>query len=254
MKHEDIVPQTATRVQGEERIMKKRIVLSGITGKMGKFLLQGFEINPDYEVVAGMAEEEDLTGAIPIYSDIKIMDDQVDYDVFVDFTRAAFSKSACAFMLKKGIPIIVGTTGFNKDDILELKQIANEAGTSGIIAPNFAIGIVLLHKYLQMGAKYFKNFAVYEYHHLSKYDNPSGTAHYLADATRGDTRIEEVDIHGFRLPGVLATHTVVMSDESQKIELTHQSNNRHSFEEGVLLSLELVDSLQTLVYGLEEIV
>jgi len=233
--------------------MKKRIVLSGITGKMGKFLFQGFEINPDYEVVAGMAEEEDTSGAIPIYTDVKVMYDEVDFDVFVDFTKASFSKKACAFLLEKKIPIIVGTTGFKKDDILELRKIASDAGTGGIIAPNFAVGIVLLHKYLQMGTKYFKNFAVYEYHHLSKYDNPSGTAHYLADATRGDTRIEEVDIHGFRLPGVLATHTVVMSDESQKIELTHQSNNRYSFEEGVLLALEVVDSLQTLVYGLESI-
>jgi len=233
--------------------MKKRIALSGITGKMGKFLRQGFEINPDYEVVAGIAKEENVSGTIPVYSDVKIMYDEVDFDVFVDFTRAAFSKAACAFMLEKGVPIIVGTTGFSKDDILELRKIAHDTETAGIIAPNFAIGIVLLHKYLQMGTKYFKNFAVYEYHHLSKYDNPSGTAHYLANATQGDTRVEEVDIHGFRLPGVLATHTVVMSDESQKIELTHQSNNRYSFEEGVLLALEMVDSLQTLVYGLEDI-
>jgi len=233
--------------------MKKRIVLSGISGKMGNFLLQGFKISPDYEVVAGMAQAEDFSGAIPIHSDVKKMDEAVDYDVFVDFTRAPFSKAACTFMLEKQIPIIVGTTGFSKADIEELKEVANNNGAKGIIAPNFAIGIVLMHKYLQMGTKYFKNFAVYEYHHLSKYDNPSGTAHYLADATRGDTRIEEVDIHGFRLPGVLATHTVVMSDESQKIELTHQSNNRYSFEEGVLLALDLVDSLQTLVYGLESI-
>ena len=233
--------------------MSKRIVLSGITGKMGKFLLQGFEINPDYEVVAGMAKEEDTSGAIPIYSNIEKMYDEVDFDIFVDFSRATFSKMACTFMLKKGIPIIAGTTGYNKDDILELRKIAHDTETGGIIAPNFAVGIVLLHKYLQMGTKYFKNFAVYEYHHLSKYDNPSGTARYLADAIGGDTRVEEVDIHGFRLPGVLATHTVIMSDESQKIELTHQSNNRYSFEEGVLLALELVDSLQTLVYGLEEI-
>ena len=233
--------------------MKKRMVLSGITGKMGKFLLQGFEINPDYEVVAGMAEVEDLSGPIPIYSDVKRMYEHHDFDVFVDFTRAVFSKAACAFILAQGIPIVVGTTGFDQDDILELRQIAHDNETGGIIAPNFAVGIVLLHKYLQMGTKYFKNFAVYEYHHLSKYDNPSGTAHYLAAATLGDTRVEEVDIHGFRLPGVLATHTVIMSDESQKIELTHQSNNRYSFEEGVLLALEMVDSLQTLVYGLEDI-
>lgn len=233
--------------------MKKRIALSGITGKMGKFLLQGFEINPDYEVVAGVSVEEDLSGPIPIYSDVETMYDQVRFDVFVDFTRATFSKSACAFILEKGIPIVVGTTGFNQTDILELKKIAHDAGTGGIIAPNFAVGIILLRKYLQMGTKYFKNFAVYEYHHLSKYDNPSGTAHYLADALGGNTRVEEVDIHGFRLPGVLATHTVIMSDESQKIELTHQSNNRYSFEEGVLLALEMVDNLETLVYGLEDL-
>jgi len=231
----------------------KRIALSGITGKMGKFLLQGFLISPDYEVVAGIAEKEDLSGVIPVYSDVKMLHDEVAFDVFVDFTRAVFSKTACAFMLEKGIPVVVGTTGFNEDDILELRKIAHDNETGGIIAPNFAVGIVLLHKYLQMGTKYFKNFAVYEYHHLSKYDNPSGTAHYLAKAIGRDTRVEEVDIHGFRLPGVLATHTVIMSDESQKIELTHQSNNRYSFEEGVLLALEMVDSLQTLVYGLESI-
>lgn len=234
--------------------MKKRIVLSGITGKMGKFLLQGFEVNPDYEVVAGMASKDDMSKEIPIYSDVATMYNEVEFDLFVDFTRANFSKKASEFMLKKQIPIIVGTTGFKKDDISMLKQIANEYDSKGIIAPNFAIGIVLLHKYLQIGTKYFKNFAVYEYHHLSKYDNPSGTAHYLAEATRQNTRVEEVDIYGFRLPGVLATHTVMMSDESQKIELTHQSNNRYSFEEGVLLALEMVDSLQTLVYGLEDLV
>lgn len=233
--------------------MKKKIVLSGITGKMGKFLLQGFEINPDYEVVAGIALEADLTATPPIYSDIETLYKEIDFDVFIDFSRVSFAKKACTYMLERGIPIIVGTTGFNKSDILELQQLANKKGVGGIIAPNFAIGIVLLHKYLQMGTKYFKNFAVYEYHHLTKYDNPSGTAHYLADAVGGSARVDEVDIHGFRLPGVLATHTVIMSDESQKIELTHQSNNRYSFEEGVMLALEMIDSMQTVVYGLEHI-
>ena len=233
--------------------MKKRIVLSGITGKMGKFLLQGFMVSPDYEVVAGMAEVEDLTGTIPIYSDYEKLTKGCDFDVFVDFSRVTFAKKACAHMLNNGIPIVVGTTGFNQSDIIELQAIAKENGVGGIIAPNFAVGIVLLHKYLQLGTKYFKNFAVYEYHHLSKYDNPSGTAHYLAEAVGCGTRVDEVDIHGFRLPGVLATHTVIMSDESQKIELTHQSNNRYSFEEGVILALDMIDQMQTLVYGLEQI-
>ena len=228
--------------------MKKRIVLSGITGKIGKFLRRGFEISPDYEIVAGIAKKENSSDVIPIYSDFKVMYDEIDFDVFIDFTCTEFSKEACIFMLEKGIPIVVGTTGFKKDDILKLREIAHDTKTGGIIAPNFAVGIVLLHKYLQIGTKYFKNFTVYENHHLSKYTNPSETAHYLAEATN-----KEVNIHGVHLPNMPKMHTVIMRDESQKIELTHQSNNRYSVEEGVLLALEIVGSLQTLIYGLEDI-
>lgn len=233
--------------------MMKRIALSGITGKMGRFLLDGLASHPDFKVVAGISEKEDLSGTIPIYSNIKTMYGEVDFDTFIDFTIAEFSVEACAFMLEKGIPIVVGTTGFSQDELDLLQEKAHETGTGGIIAPNFSLGIVLLYKCLQMATQYFKEFAIYEYHHFTKHDKPSGTAHYLAQAVGSSTRVNVTDIHAFRLPGVLATHTVVMSDETQKIELSHQSNNRHSFEEGILLAIDRVSDLDGLVYGLEHI-
>jgi 4-hydroxy-tetrahydrodipicolinate reductase len=233
--------------------MIKRIALSGITGKMGRFLLDGFASHPDFKVVVGISEKEDLFGSIPIYSNIKTMFEAVEFDVFIDFTIAEFSVRACAFMLEKGIPIIVGTTGFSKSDIDFLQEKAHATGTGGIIAPNFSLGIVLLYQYLKMATQYFKEFAIYEYHHFTKQDNPSGTAHYLARAVSSSESANVTGIHGFRLPGVLATHTVVMSDETQKIELMHQSNNRHSFEEGILLAIDRIDDLDELVYGLEHI-
>lgn len=233
--------------------MIKRIALSGITGKMGRFLLDALASHPDFEVVAGISEKQDLSDIIPIYSEIKTMYDEVDFDIFVDFTIAEFSLDACTFMLKKGIPIIVGTTGFSQEALDLLQDTARVNGTGGIIAPNFSLGIVLMYKCLEMATQYFKEFAIYEHHHFSKRDKPSGTAHYLAQAIGNSDQVNITDIHGFRLPGVLATHTVLMSDETQKIELSHQSNNRHSFEEGILLAINRVSELDSLVYGLEHI-
>lgn len=233
--------------------MMKRIALSGMTGKMGRFLLKGLTSHPDFKVVAGISRQADLSGNIPIYSNIKTMYEQQDFDIFIDFTIATFSVEACGFMLEKGIPIVVGTTGFSQADLDLLREKARETGTGGIVAPNFSLGIVFMHKCLEMATQYFKEFAVYEYHHFTKHDNPSGTADYLAQAIGSAASTNVTDIHGFRLPGVLATHTVVMSDETQKIELMHQSNSRHSFEEGILIAVERVSDLDRLVYGLEEI-
>jgi len=231
--------------------MKRRIVLGGITGKMGKFLLPGLAAHPNFTVVAGIGQKDDLLNDIPIYANVDDLLTDVDFDVFVDFTIYEFSLRACERMLKVGIPIVVGTTGFTKDDFDYLRNLARKTNTVGVIAPNFSLGILLLHQFSKVATKFFKHFAIYEYHHLTKHDNPSGTANYLAQTVDEQFKEPIVDVHGFRLPGVLATHTVIMSDETQKVEISHQSNNRYSFEEGLFLTLEKLDDLQDLVYGLE---
>jgi len=233
--------------------MKKRIVLGGITGKMGSFLLPGLKAHPNFTVVAGLGQKENLSESIPIYSNVETLLEQVEFDLYLDFTIYEFSMHVCEIMLKKGIPIVVGTTGFTKENLDHLQKLARKSNTYGVIAPNFSLGILLLHQFSKTATKFFKNFAIYEYHHLTKHDNPSGTANYLVEAIDASIGKPITGVHGMRLPGVLATHTVIMSDETQKMEITHQSNNRYSFEEGVLLAMEKLDDLQDLVYGLEHV-
>lgn len=233
----------------------KKIVLGGLEGKMGSFLLEGLCIEGKVTVVAGVGTKAKLRRKIPIYSDLNRLLKEVEFDVYVDFTEYEFSKYASEFMLRAGIPIVIGTTGFLPEDIEYLKGVAKEVGGCGIIAPNFSIGAILLNKFAEICTQYFVDFAVTEYHHASKKDNPSGTAIYIANSIdkKLDRELGTTPVHGIRLPGVLATHHVIASDESQKLELIHQSNDRHSFEQGVLLAVSKLETLEELVYGLEHL-
>jgi len=222
---------------------------------MGSFLLSGLCQEGELTVVAGVGTKAKLRRKIPIYNDLERLLREVDFDVYVDFTEYEFAKYASELMLRAGKPIVIGTTGFSPEDIEHLKQVAKEVGGCGVIAPNFSIGAILLNKFAEICTQYFDDFAVTEYHHASKKDNPSGTAIYIADSI--DSRLgrepNTTPIHGIRLPGVLATHHVIVSDETQKLELIHQSNDRHSFEQGVLLAICELEHLEGVIYGLEHL-
>ena len=231
----------------------KKIVIAGLEGKMGSFLLEGLSKEADIQVVAGVGEKAKPRRKIPIYNDLNKLIKEIDFDVYVDFTEYSFSKFAAEFMLLAGIPFVIGTTGFLPEDIEYLKQVAASCKGRGIIAPNFSIGAILLNKFAEMCAGYFDDFAITEYHHASKLDNPSGTAIYIADSIdkKLGRECSTTPIHGIRLPGVLATHHVIVSDETQKMELMHQSNNRHSFKQGVLLAISKLEKIDGVIYGLE---
>jgi len=222
---------------------------------MGSFLLDGLCQDGKIMVVAGVGTKSKLRRRIPIYNDLDRLLSEVEFDVYVDFTEYEFSKYACEVMLRAGKPIVVGTTGFLPEDIEYLKQVAKEVGGCGVIAPNFSIGAILLNKFAEICTQYFQDFAVTEYHHASKKDNPSGTAIYIANSidSKLGRDLSTTPIHGIRLPGVLATHHVIVSDETQKMELIHQSNDRHSFEQGVLLAISKLDHLEEVIYGLEHL-
>jgi len=229
----------------------KKIVLAGLEGKMGSFLVEGLQKVDHIEIVAGVGEKSKLEQPIPIYSDLNQLLEEIEFDVYVDFTVYEFAKYASELMLKAGKPIIIGTTGFSDADIAFLQSCPGR----GIIAPNFSVGAALLNKFAQLCTGYFQDFSIHEYHHSSKKDNPSGTALYIANTINEELDRQEntIPVYGIRLPGVLATHYVVVSDETQKLELTHQSNNRHSFEQGVILAITKIDELDQVIYGLEHL-
>lgn len=234
----------------------KRIVLGGLEGKMGSFLVEALKSEDDIELVAGVSEEEDLDGDIPIYNDIHKVLRDVDFDVYVDFTVYTFAKMASEEMLKAGKAIVIGTTGFNKADVDYLKEVAKQYGGKGMIAPNFSIGAILINKFTEICSHYFENFEIVEYHHVNKKDQPSGTATYIANTLDCALKrqLATTHVHSIRMPGVLAKHQVLVSDEFQVLELIHQSNTRHSFEKGIILAIRKVEELQELVYGLQHLI
>ena len=231
----------------------KKVVVGGLEGRMGGFLVEALKVEEDIMLVAGVSEVERLDGEIPIYNDINKVIAEVEFDVYVDFTVYTFAKEAAEAMLKAGKEIVIGTTGFNKEDVDYLKEVANEYGGKGVIAPNFSIGPILIDKFTEICSHYFDNFEIVEYHHVNKKDQPSGTATYIANTLDCalKRKLASTHVHSVRMPGVLAKHQVLVSDEHQTLELIHQSNSRHSFEKGIILAIRKVSELDGLVYGLQ---
>lgn len=234
----------------------KKIVVAGLEGNMGSFLVEALKSEDDLELVAGISEVEKLEGEVPIYSDYQTLLDEVEFDVYVDFTVYPFAKKASEAMLRNGKSIVIGTTGFNKVDVDYLKLIAKQYGGRGVIAPNFSIGAILINKFTEMCSHYFDNFEIIEYHHVNKKDKPSGTAVYLANTLDCSLkrRLSSTHVHSIRMPGILAKHQVLVSDDYQTLELIHQSNSRHSFEKGIILAIRKVETLDGLVYGLQHLI
>lgn len=234
----------------------KKIVVAGLEGNMGSFLVEALKSEEDLKVVAGISEVEKLDGEIPIYSDYETVIAEIEFDVYVDFTVYSFAKKASEAMLRNGKAIVIGTTGFNKVDVDYLKLIAKQYGGRGVIAPNFSIGAILINKFTEMCSHYFDNFEIIEYHHVNKKDRPSGTAVYLANTLDCSLKrkLSSTHVHSVRMPGILAKHQVLVSDDYQTLELIHQSNSRHSFEKGIILAIRKVESLDELVYGLQHLI
>ncbi len=234
----------------------KKIVVAGLEGNMGSFLVEALKSEEDLEVVAGISEVAKLDGEVPIYSDYQTVIEEIEFDVYVDFTVYPFAKKASEAMLRNGKAIVIGTTGFNKVDVDYLKLIAKQYGGRGVIAPNFSIGAILINKFTEMCSHYFDNFEIIEYHHVNKKDRPSGTAVYLANTLDCSLKrkLSSTHVHSVRMPGILAKHQVLVSDDYQTLELIHQSNSRHSFEKGIILAIRKVESLDGLVYGLQHLI
>ena len=168
---------------------------------------------------------------------------------------------------------MVGTTGFTTEEITDLIELSREKNLGGLIAPNFAIGAVLLMQFAVQAAKYFPNVEIIELHHDKKKDAPSGTAVKTAELIsqvrqpqeQGATDEEEslpgarganyqgMHIHSVRLPGLVAHQEVIFGSQGEGLTLRHDSYDRVSFMTGVNLGVKEVVKRHELVYGLEHL-
>ncbi len=260
-----------------------RIVVAGPRGRMGKEAVQLVKETSHFELAAVidrknggklLSDVEGFTGLdVPVYTDPQECFQHANADVLIDLTTPERGYLHTKTALEHNVRPVVGTTGFSSEQLDELKGMAEQRGIGCIIAPNFAIGAILMMKFSEIAAKYFDDVEIIELHHDQKLDAPSGTAIKTAEmiaknkeakkqghedeketiaGARG-ADFEGMRIHSVRLPGLIAHQQVLFGAGGQTLTIRHDSYNRASFMSGVKVSVETVMALDTLVYGLESI-
>jgi 4-hydroxy-tetrahydrodipicolinate reductase len=182
---------------------------------------------------------------------VELADVLDDVDVVVDFTTPDTVLDNAKACLEAGVHAVVGTTGFDLDALRD----AAEGGTANcFVAPNFAIGAVLLMETAQTIARHMPECEIVELHHDRKLDAPSGTAKRTAELIRGAGGNVHEPIHSVRLPGLVAHQEVIFGGEGQTLSLRHDSIDRISFMPGVLLAVRKVAELpDRFTVGLEKL-
>lgn len=240
-----------------------RVLVNGAKGRMGQEVVKAVTAAADLELVDQTDLGDDLIARIKASQ----------AQAVVDFTTAAVAFENTRKILEAGVHPVVGTSGLLAEQVAELQQLAKDKDIGGLIAPNFAIGAVLLMKYAQDAAKYLPDVEVIELHHNRKADAPSGTAvktaqliaearqeipkapveeKELFEGARG-SEVHGVRVHSLRLPGLVAHQEVIFGGTGETLTIRHDSIHRESFMPGVCLACRKVIGTQQLFYGLEHL-
>jgi 4-hydroxy-tetrahydrodipicolinate reductase len=189
------------------------------------------------------AEDMVLTGRADPALGVAVEDVLPDADVLVDFTTPSTAVQNALAALDAGVHVVIGTTGF------DIAALDGKRGANVFVAPNFAIGAVLMMQFAAEASKHMAKAEVIELHHDRKIDAPSGTAKRTAELMEG-----EVPIHSVRLPGLVAHQEVIFGDVGQTLTIRHDSTDRTSFMPGVLLAIRRVGQLESSpLVGLEHL-
>jgi 4-hydroxy-tetrahydrodipicolinate reductase len=196
----------------------------------------------------GGAGDLELTGRADPTLGVEVRSVLEAADVLVDFTRPDTALENARLALEGGVHVVIGTTGFDAGELPEI--VAGAAtGARAFVAPNFAIGAVLMMRFAAEASRHMARAEIIELHHPAKLDAPSGTAARTAELMQGD-----VPIHSVRLPGIVADQEVILGDQAQTLTLRHVTTDRTSFMPGVLLAVRAVASLpDPVTIGLERI-
>jgi 4-hydroxy-tetrahydrodipicolinate reductase len=221
-----------------------RVAVAGAAGRMGEAVCAAVQGAEDLELV-GRAD--------PVLA-TTLEDVLPDAEVVVDFTRPETALENALTCLRAGVHVVIGTTGFDPAPLERALSAEDAPPANVVIAPNFAIGAVLMMRFAAEAARHMAKAEIIELHHDQKLDAPSGTAartaQLMAEAGGG-----EPPIHSVRLPGLVAHQEVILGDLGQTLTIRHDTIGRESFMPGVLLAVRRVPTLeQPLVVGLEHLI
>ena len=254
-----------------------RVIVNGASGRMGREVINTLCHEPEMQVVGAVelkvTEDQlplpDSSGVVPFSSNLDDILTSCQPDVLVDFTTARATMPAVRIATKRGVNLVIGTTGLTADELSEIDRLSTAHRVGAVVAPNFALGAVVMMHLAKVAAKYFDYAEIIELHHSRKADSPSGTALSTAKAmakakgkpfyvpeqrkpsnSRGE-QVEGVAIHSVRLPGLMAHQEIILGGPGQTISIRHDTINRECYMPGVMLAIKKVVKHKGLIYGLD---
>ena len=240
-----------------------RVAVAGAAGRMGTATCAAVQAAPDLELVARLERGDSVTTA-----------KDSGAEVLVDFTTPVSVMATLADAVALGLHVVVGTSGFDEARLRAVERLLQgHPGVGVVVAPNFAVGAVLLMRFARLAAPHFESVEVVELHHPDKVDAPSGTAMHTAravaasrlaaglptspdsttsslDGARGAT-VDGVSVHSVRLRGLVAHQEVLFGNPGEVLTVRHDSLDRQSFMPGVLRAVRQVPKRPGLTVGLE---
>jgi len=255
-----------------------RVIVQGASGRVGQEVVKAVCREPEMQLVGAVdlkATQDSLTlpdgsGGVPFSANLDYILTSCQPDVLVDFTIAQATMPAVRIATERGVNLVIGTTGLTADNLGEIDRLAAAHKVGAVVAPNFALGAVLMMHLAEVAAKYLDYAEIIELHHHQKADAPSGTAISTAKAmaaargkpflrpleqkkaaeSRGE-QVEGVAIHSVRLPGLLAHQEVILGAPGQTLSIRHDTISRECFMPGVMLAIKETVKRQGLTYGLD---
>ena len=263
---------------------KIKVYAVGVSGQMGQEVIRTVAKQEDMQLVGASdvrnigADAGAVAGISPLGVEITgpVESETLrasQAEVLVDFTgpQAVFKNIKTA--IAAGVAPVVGTTGLKEQELAEIRALVDEAKLGAFLAPNFAIGAILMMRFAQEAAKYFPHVDIIELHHDRKLDAPSGTAlrtgeeilkvrgpmvqghpeeHETVPGARG-ANLEGIHIHSVRLPGLVAHQEILFGGLGQTLTIRHDAFSRETYMPGVMLAVRKVLELKGLVVGLENL-
>lgn len=257
--------------------MAIKVGVFGAGGRMGSTVCETVADAPDMELVAAIdphhagIELSQLGIRGPGTQIAATPDGAPGAEVLVDFTQVDAARENLRWCAANGVHAVVGTTGFTPDDFREYGKLFADSEANAVIAPNFAIGAVLMMRFAELAAPYFDSAEIVELHHDQKIDAPSGTAlltaermaaassqwepdptkHEIVAGSRGGEGPAGIRVHSVRLRGLVAHQEVMLGTTGQSLTIRHDSFDRSSFMPGVLMAIRAVGDRHGLTVGLD---
>jgi 4-hydroxy-tetrahydrodipicolinate reductase len=257
-----------------------KVAVHGASGRVGQEVVKAVSQEPGMKLVGAVDLKvsgdslvlPDSSGQVPFSTDLKSIITVCQPDVVVDFTIAKAAMPAVRIAAEKGVNMVIGSTGYSTEELAEIESLARSSKIGIVVAPNFALGAVLMIHLARIAGKFFDHAEIIELHHDRKLDAPSGTAKTTAQAmteARGKTFLPPavkgedspsrgkpvggINIHSVRLPGLMAHQEVIFGGAGQILSIRHDTINRECYMPGVILAIKEVMKRREYIYGLDNL-